>query len=157
MQCWFSERGCRGAPSSVRSVVPGLGGIAVLLAAAVVLSGCRTTTTVTYLPTPERARMSLEQGSATLVQFMQVQCGEIQARGGADSVIARVVVGDNGEVQESELESGTGSESADNIIGAITAQLTFADETPVPSAGAARVLASFSCTRPASAKLSRLP
>ena len=151
MRCSFSERGSGSALAigSVRSRA-----LFVLVAAGMSLMACRTTTTVTYLPSLERQRLSLEQGSATLAQFMQVQCGEVQRSGRtADSVVARVIVGEDGSVNESELQSSSGIGTVDNIIGVVTAQLTFADSASRPPAGASRVLASYDCAAPVSARL----
>lgn len=124
---------------------------AFVLAAA--FAACRTTTTVTYLPTLERPRLTLEDGGATLRQFLQLDCPAAGSPGGADSVAVRVVVSEFGTVSASELLESSGSATVDDVIGAITAQLTFAGNDPMPAAGESRVLVRYSCVEPVAAQL----
>lgn len=121
--------------------------LATLLLTAV---GCRTTTTTLYLPTAERERLTLAEGGETLRQFLELGC---PATAEGDTVVARVRVSDEGAVEESELEGSSGSATLDGIIGAISAQLTFAGEEPRPPAGQARVRVLYSCGQSLSAAL----
>jgi len=120
--------------------------------------GCRTTTTVTYLPTVERPRLTLAEGGATLQQFLQLDCPAAgnDSPSSRDSVVARVVVDEDGTVSQSELEGSSGSSTVDDIIGAITAQLTFSGDGTRPQAGPALVMARYSCVPEVSADLSVL-
>ena len=93
-------------------------------AAVALLAGCVRTTTVSYLPSVERPRLSLGEGQATLARYLGIECesllGRSVARGEARVAVAVDSVGD---VISAELERSTGDARADGLVGAVTAQL----------------------------------
>ena len=113
----------RRPPSGVRPASrPRTTALALLAAGA--LGACVRSTTITYLPSLERPRLSLAEGQATLARYLGIECesllGRSVARGEARVAVA---VDSAGDVTSAELERSTGDARADGLVGAVTAQL----------------------------------
>ena len=110
MRWWSSSSGSR---------LPALGA-----AAALALGACVRTTTVTYLPSAERPRLSLDEGRAMLAQFVGVECERLRGAGRAAGETRVVVALDaDGRATSSELTGTTGDGRVDGLVGAVAAQL----------------------------------
>ena len=108
------------------------------------LAGCVRTTTVSYLPSPERPRLSLTEGERMLARYLSIECGSAPERAGASAEArVRVAVDSVGDVTSSMLERSTGNAQADALVGAVTAQLKLA--ALPPGAGQTVVRASYRC------------
>ena len=116
----------------------------VALAALALLAACVRTTTVTYLPSPERPRLSLAEGGTVLARYLSIECESLLGRTVASSETrVRVAVDSVGNVTSSMLERSTGDAQADGLVGAVTAQLKLA--ALPPGATEAVVRASYRC------------
>ena len=141
MRCSSSDRGRRGARRAA-ALLP-------------LLAACVTTTTVAYLPSADRPRLTLDAGGRTLAQFVGVVCERLAAAGrDSGSAVARVALDSSGTAVSSEILASSGDERVDGLVGAVTAQLRL-DERP--ARGAADVRASWRCSGDAGATLVRLP
>lgn len=92
--------------------------------AAALTAGCVSSTTITYLPSPEQPRLTLEEGRGMLARFVGVECGRLVDEGkgtGSADLLART--GPDGAVASAELTSGSGDERANGVMGAVVAQL----------------------------------
>jgi len=117
---------------------------ALALLAAGALGACVRSTTITYLPSPERPRLSLAEGQTTLARYLGIECESLLGRSVASSRTSVLVLVDSlGNVTSSELERSTGDPQADGLVGAVTAQLRL-DGVPA-GAGRAVVRAAYRC------------
>ena len=117
---------------------------ALALLAAGALGACVRSTTITYLPSPERPRLSLAEGQTTLARYLGIECESLLGRSVASSRTTVLVLVDSlGNVTSSELERSTGDPQADGLVGAVTAQLRL-DGVPA-GAGRAVVRAAYRC------------
>jgi len=114
------------------------------LALAAALAACVRTTTVTYLPSPERPRLSLAEGGTMLARYLGIECESLLGRPVASAETrVRVAVDSVGNVTSSMLERSTGDAQADGLVGAVTAQRRLA--ALPPGATEAGVRASHRC------------
>ena len=130
----------RGARASAFAPLAG----PVAVAALALLAACVRTTTVTYLPSPERPRLSLAEGGTVLARYLSIECESLLGRPVSSSETrVRVAVDSAGNVTSSMLERSTGDAQADGLVGAVTAQLKLA--ALPPAATEAVVRASYRC------------
>lgn len=88
------------------------------------VTGCVRSTTITYLPSPEQPRLTMEEGREMLVRFIGVECDRlVEAGRGSGSADLLVQVDSTGLASSAELVSGSGDERANGIMGAVAAQL----------------------------------
>ena len=132
-----------GGRASTRAALAGLLALAALGALGA-LGACVRTTTVTYLPSPERPRLSLAEAGTVLARYLGIECESLLGRTVASSETrVRVAVDSVGNVTSSMLERSTGDAQADGLVGAVTAQLKLA--ALPPGATEAVVRASYRC------------
>jgi hypothetical protein len=135
------DRGVRGGPpapgslgarrSSLVARRSSLVAVRRSLASALLLAACTTTTTVTYVPSPEQPRLDLRQGQATLQRFVGLECERLRGAGhAAGETQVSVTLDDAGLATEAGLAASTGDTRIDGIIGAVAAQLTLAHQLP---------------------------
>ena len=119
------------------------------------LAACVTTTSVTYLPSAEQPRLTVEEGGRTFARFVGVECERLVAAGrGGGAAGARVALDSAGAVTSAEVLGTTGDARLDGLVGAVAAQLRLTDAA---AARAARVRATYRCAGDAGATLVRLP
>ena len=136
MRCSFSDRG---------------GGAPWLL----LLAACVTTTTVSYVPSADRPRLTLDAGGRTLAQFVGVECERLAAAGrDSGAAVARVALDSAGTAVSAEILTSSGDARVDGIVGAIAAQLRL-DGRPASATTAVR--ASWRCSGDGGATLVRVP
>lgn len=132
----------------------GLGLTVVVVVHALLGAACTTTTTVAYVPEPERPRLTWEEARLTVVRFASIECPRLIQDGlGAGEVQVLARVGPGGLTREAELEGTSRDERLDGILGAVVAQLAFADE--YPDGGDARVRIFYRCGPPVSVRFAR--
>lgn len=106
------------------------------------LAACVRTTTVTYLPSAERPRLTLDDGRGMLASFVGVECERLLGLGRAEGAVRVLVALDSaGEAASSELVGSSGDSRVDGLVGAVAAQLRLA---PAP-AGRAALHAGYRC------------
>lgn len=156
MRCWWSDegvgRGVRGvgAAGTPPPHPPRPTPLLVLL-----LAACVTTTSVTYRPSAEQPRLTLDEGGRTLGRFVGVECERLAAAGrDSGSAVARVLLDSLGLAASSEVLTSSGDARVDGLVGAVTAQLRLDARPP---GGTAAVRASWRCSGDAGATLVRLP
>lgn len=117
-------------------------------------TACTTTTTVAYVPEPERPRLTWEEARMTVVRFASIECPRLIQDGvGAGEVQVLARVGPGGLTREAELEGTSRDERLDGILGAVVAQLAFVDE--YPDGGDARVRIFYQCGPPVNVRFAR--
>ena len=125
------------------------------LAVVLLAAACVTTTSVTYLPSADRPRLSLADGGRTLGQFVGVECERLVGAGrDSGTAVAHVALDSLGDAVSAEVTARSGDSRVDGLVGAVAAQLRLA-ERPAPRAA---VRATWRCAGPApGATLERLP
>jgi hypothetical protein len=126
------DRVVRGGAPALRSFV------------AFLLAACTTTTTVTYVPSPEQPRLDLAQGQATLARFVGIECERLRGAGHPTGETQVTLALDSaGLATGAELAASSGDARIDGIIGAVTAQLTL--EHSSRGVRAATLRAAYQC------------
>ena len=88
------------------------------------LAACVSSSTITYLPSPEQPRLALEDGRDMIARFVGLECDRLTAAGRATGQTGVVVTTDSaGLATSAELLGSTGDERADGVLGAVAAQL----------------------------------
>lgn len=90
----------------------------------ILLVACVSSTTITYLPSPEQPRLGLDEGRSMIARFIGLECDRLAAANLASRQVDVVVVTDSvGLAKSAELQGSTGDERANGVIGAVSAQL----------------------------------
>lgn len=112
------------------------------------LVACVSSSTITYLPSPEQPRLGLDEGRAMIARFIGLECDRLSAANLASRQVEVVVVTDSaGLAKSAELRSSTGDDRANGVIGAVAAQLDLGSPAAGASSGAgdSALLAGYSC------------
>ena len=113
-----------------------------------VLIACVSSSTITYLPSPEQPRLGLDEGRAMIARFIGLECDRLFAANLAVRQVDVVVVTDSaGLARSAELRGSTGDERANGVIGAVAAQLNLGSPPSSASggAGSTALRAGYSC------------
>lgn len=112
------------------------------------LVACVSSSTITYLPSPEQPRLGLDEGRAMIARFIGLECDRLSAANLASRQVEVVVFTDSaGLARSAELRGSTGDERANGVIGAVAAQLDLGAPTAVRGGGTATsaLNAGYSC------------
>ncbi len=113
-----------------------------------VLVACVTSSTITYLPSPEQPPLALDEGRAMIARFIGPECDRLVAANLASRQVDVVVATDSaGLARSAELRGSTGDERANGVIGAVAAQLDLGSNAATASGtgGSAALRAGYSC------------
>lgn len=104
------------------------------------LAACVTTTTRSFLPSPQNPRYTAATAEPVLAEYVRLQCAPLRQAQRADSGTARFAVDADsaGVATRAELVRGTGDETLDGVFGTVAAQLTFPPEAARAAPGARR-------------------
>lgn len=98
-----------------------------LAVAGAFVAGCVTTTTRSFLPSPQNPIYTVARAEPVLNEYLRLQCEPLRKAERPDSGTARfaVAVDTMGFATRADLEVGTGDETLDGVFGTVAAQLTF--------------------------------
>jgi len=110
-------------------------------AAALVLAACVTTSTRSFLPSPENPHYTAATAAPVLAEYVRLQCAGFRRAQRADSGTARFAVDADsaGIATVAELVRGTGDETLDGVFGTVAAQLTLPRDSTRASAAVRRL------------------
>lgn len=95
---------------------------------ATLAAGCVTSTTRSFLPSPQNPIYTPAKAEPVLAEYVRLQCGPLRQAQRPDSGTARFVVDvdTSGFATRAELVRRTGDDTLDGVFGTVSAQLTFA-------------------------------
>jgi outer membrane biosynthesis protein TonB len=96
------------------------------------MTGCVTTTTTAFLPTPGQPRLSLDDARDEIEVLLRAECPRLLgANRPTQEAHVSVDVSASGDVAQARLTTSTGDEQMDKIFGGVAARLHF----QAPAAG----------------------
>ncbi len=91
------------------------------------VAACVTTTTRTFVPSPQNPIYRLAEAAPVLTEYLRLQCPAFRQANRPDSGVVKfaVAVDTLGFAKRAELKRGSGDQLVDDVFGTVAAQLSF--------------------------------